>query len=260
MPDAGYPLDAYLIIDNNAVVGLCDFYCDMYKELGFPEMVQAAIEEMAKTFASLRRFAIGGKIFTTNCVLDEFKPENSCIAERRDFEKQGCELFQSAIKKEIEALDINMAAIQKLRAMSQAPGKFGTHLSRLSDADLSLVILALGIINEKQCRVYILTDEEDLRNFISWAKSRPEVKAMCASSQLLEGLHSMIYIDSAHRQCAFTTNQVYDMFVHCQQRQLKRMVLAGTTKLEMIEITYRDIKESIRISGQMKIDNLAGVK
>ena len=39
MPGTGYPLEAYLIIDNNAIVALCEFYCDMHKHLPFPDMV-----------------------------------------------------------------------------------------------------------------------------------------------------------------------------------------------------------------------------
>jgi len=258
MTDSSLPLDAYIIIDNNAVVGLCDFYCDRHQELPFPDMVQATCQEIASAFEGLRRFALDGKIFTTPCVHEEFKPEYSDLSARPDFDKKHCEALKTVVKTQIESLDINMAAIQKLRKMSHSPNKFGAELSRLSDPDLSLVILALGIIKEKNQRVYILTDEEDLRSFISWAKSRPKVKEMCPNSHQLEGLHSMIYMDNAHRHCAFTTVQIYEMLVHYQQSQLKRMALAGTTKFEMIEITYRQIKEAIRISGQIKKDNLAG--
>ncbi len=259
MMDTGFPLDAFLIIDNNAIVGLSEFFCDAHKRSPFPDMIQASCIDVTNAFAALRRFALGGKVFTTKCVCDEFKPErNPIITEFRDYDVRHCEKFKTHVKSEIEAVDINMKAIEKLRSMEKAPSKFGEGLSRLSDEDLSLVILALGIINKTTSRVYVLTDEEDLRSFISWMKPRPETKKVCANSHLLEGLHSMIYIDSAHRKCAFTTIQVYEMFVHHQQQQLKRMALAGTTKLEMVEITYEQIKQAIRESGQIKLQNMAG--
>lgn len=259
MPDSSFPLDAYLVIDNNAIVGLSEFFCDAHKILTFPDMIQASCQDVTNAFNALRRFALGSKVFTTKCVCDEFKPEHSSIAERWDYDGRHCENFKIHVKAEVEAVDINMKAIEKLRCMGNAPRKFGERLSRLTDEDLSLVILALGIINEVNHRVYILTDEEDLRSFISWMKPKPEAISICANTHLLEGLHSMIYMDSAHRQCAFTTIQIYEMFVHHQQQQLKRMVLAGTTKLEMIEITYEEIRQAIRESGQIKIQNMAGV-
>ena len=259
MPDSGFPLDAYVVIDNNAIVGLCEFFCDKHKKSPFPDMIQASCIDVTNAFTALRRFALGGKVFTTKCICDEFKPEhNPIITEHRDYDRLHCENFKTHVKSEIEAVDINMKAIEKLRCMGSAPRKFGERLSRLTDEDLSLVILALGIINEKKSRVYVLTDEEDLRSFISWMKPRPDAKSICADVRLLEGLHSMIYIDSAHRECAFTTVQVYEMFVHHQQQQLKRMALAGTTKLEMVEITYEEIKQAIRESGQIKIRNMEG--
>lgn len=258
MTDSSLPLDAYVLIDTNAVVGLCDFHCDRQQELPFPAMIQAACKDIASAFDGLRRFAVDGKIFTTTCVHEEFKPENSDLSKRRDFDKSHCETLKTAVKEQVEPLDINMAAIQKLRKMSGAPKKFGDGLSRLSDPDLSLVILALGLIKEKNKRVYVLTDEEDLRSFISWAKTKPEIKEICPNSHLLEGLHSMIYMDNAHRHCAFATVQIYEMFAHYQQSQLKRMALAGTTKFGMIEVTYQQIKEAIRASGKIKQENLAG--
>jgi hypothetical protein len=258
MTDSGLPLDAYLVVDNNAVVGLSEFYCDAHKELAFEAMIEASCQDIAKAFNALRRFAIGEKVFSTKCVCNEFKPEKSSIAERRDYDKKHCENLKANVNAEVEAVDVNMKAIEKLRCMCSTPKKFGEKLSRLSEEDLSLVILALGIINETNCRVYILTDEEDLRSYISWLKHKPEAKGICTNVHLLEGLHSMIYFDSAHRQCAFTTVQIYEMFVHHQQQQLKRMVLAGTTKLEMIEYTYEEIKQAIRESGEIKKRNMAG--
>ncbi len=258
MTDLSLPLDAYVVIDNNAIVGLCDFHCDRHKELPFQDMIKNACTDIASAFDGLRRFALDDRIFTTACVHEEFKPENSDLSKRRDYDKIHCEALKTAVKGQVEPLDINMEAIQRLRKMSGAPKKLGDELSRLSDPDLSLVILALGIINEKKKRVYVLTDEEDLRLFISWAKTKPEIKEICPSSQLLEGLHSMIYMDSAHRHCAFATVQIYEMFAHYQQSQLKRMALAGTTKFGMIEVTYQQIKEAIRASGKIKQENLAG--
>ena len=252
MPYSSYPLDAYLIIDNNAIVGLCEFFCDTHKKLPFTDMIQAACKELSDILTVLRRFALGNKLFTTKCVLDEFKPEFGEIQNYYGFDLNSCKHLKSHLHSEIEAANINMTAIAKLRAMQQTPGRFGTDLSRLSDPDLSLVILALGIAKESAQRVYVITDDEDLRIFISWMKPRSEVKSMCQHSDKVDGLHSMIYMDCVHRKCAFTTLQISTMLTFHSLRQMSRIMLSGTTKGEMITRTIQTIYESIRESGRIK--------
>jgi hypothetical protein len=258
MSAPGLPLDVFLIIDNCAIVGLSEYFGDANEKLAFPDTIQAMCQGISITFNKLRQYALSGKLLTTQLVQDEFKPERSSLAERRDFDKTGCENLKAHVKKEIEVCDIVPKAIETLRSMAQTPSRFGQNLSAFSDPDLSLVVLALGVINHTGRRVYILTDEEDLRSFISWMKPRPEAKGLCPNAHLLEGLHSMIYLDIAHRQCAFTTVQMYEMFTHYQGRQLKRTMLAGTTKGGMVADTYVRIQQAIRESGQIKQNNMAG--
>jgi hypothetical protein len=260
MPGTGYPLDAYLIIDNNAIVALCEFYCDMHKHLPFPDMVNGVCQEISNVITALRHFALGEKIFTTKCVQAEFKPERGVIASYNGFDQAQCNGLKSHIHNEIEALDVNMGIIPTLRSMQHAPSKFGSNLSRLSDEDLSLVILALGIANHRNERVYILTDEEDLRSFISWMKSRPEVMKICAHPRRVEGLHSMSYINSAHLQCSFSTEYIYRLFSYLSLNQMNRTMLQGTTKGGLISNTYQRVYEEISASGRIKQRALRGLQ
>jgi len=260
MTDSSLPLDAYVVIDNNVIVGLAEYFTDTYKDLAFPETINVTCQEITTTFNKLRRFALDGKILTTQIIQDEFKPENNkSLNSRRDFNHKICDQLKSHVKSEVEVCDIKTSAIEKLRSMTETPSKFGPKLKALSDPDLSLVILALGIINQTGRRVYILADEEDLRSFISWMKPKSEAKSICKNTHLLESIHSMIYMDNAHRHCAFTTMEISSIFMHYQQKQLKRLALGGTTKMGMIEITYDEIRRLIYLSGQIKQKNLAGI-
>ena len=259
MPGSGYPLEAYLIIDNNVIVALCEFYCDMHKHLPFPDMVNAVCQEISNVITALRRFALGENIFTTKCVQAEFKPEYGVISGYNGFDQNHCNGLKSHVGGEIEALDVNMGAISKLRSMEHAPSRFGDGLSRISNEDLSLVILALGIANKFDERVYILTDEEDLRSFVSWMRCRPEAKQICAHPYQVEGLHSMSYINSAHLQCSFSTEFIYRLFGYLSLNQLNRTMLRGTKKGELITTTYRKVYEEISASTAIKQGVLKGL-
>lgn len=258
MPNMGYPLDAYLVIDNNAVVGLCEFFCDTYKNLPFEKMVQSACQDVTTVFDKLRKYALGNKIFTTGCVQEEFKPERSVISSYPGFIQKYCERLKAHIHHEIEAVEVNMAFIARLRGMANAPTRFGSGLCRLSDQDLSLVILSLGIAGKFNQRVYILTDEEDLRSFVSWMRSRPEVKIMCDCPQNIQALHSLIYLDSAHRHCSFPTDMIFQLFSFLMLGQSSRNLLFGTTKGEMITNTLRVIYDAINASKDAKQQHAQG--
>ncbi|MGE5221436.1 MAG: hypothetical protein ACM3PY_03305 [Omnitrophica WOR_2 bacterium] len=258
MPNMGYPLDAYLVIDNNAVVALCEFFCDAYKSLPFEKMVQSACQEVTKVFDKLRKYALGNKIFTTGCVQQEFKPERGVISGYPGYIQKHCERLKAHVYHEIEVLEVNMSYIAKLRGMASTPKRFGSGLCRLSDQDLSLVLLALGITAKFNQRVYILTDEEDLRSFVSWMKFRSEIKTICAYPQNIEALHSLIYLDSAHRNCTFPTDMIYKLFSYLLMGQAGRNMLFGTTKGEMITYTLRVIYDSIGASSEAKQQHVQG--
>lgn len=252
MANNGIPLDAFLIVDNNAVVNLCNYYCDLHKDLPFTQMIRSSCEGVSSIFNGLRRFSIDNKIITTKCVQDEFKPERGTISRYPGFDIKQCNCLKNHIQQEIEAMDINMRAIARLRGMDQTPSRLGKNLDRLSDQDLSLVILALGICRNVGQRVYILTDEEDLRYFTSWMKTRPEVMEICASSYLVDGLHSMMYLDYIHRQCTFPTSFIQELFSFLLKEQLTRSMLYGTKKGEMITQTANNLYQLIQESSSIK--------
>ena len=252
MQNTGYPLEAYVVFDNNAIVGICEFCCSIYKARPFSEAVTAACNDIEEILNAVRRFAIQNKVYTTPCILEEFKPENGELANHRGFQKCHCDLLKDHIRNQFECLDINMKAITRMRQMAQTPRRFGENLSGLSDQDLSLLILALGIADKVNERVYILSDEEKLRSFTSWSRTRPEIKEVCAHPEKVDALHSMAYLDSVHRHCAITTDQIYKMFGYRSLQQMTRTMLAGTTMGEMITETYGGIYQMINESSIIK--------
>jgi hypothetical protein len=258
MPNSGFPLDAYVIFDNNAIVGICEFCCSTYKDKPFYEAVTVACHDIEKILNAIRRFSIQNKVYTTPCILEEFKPENGELANHRGFQNCHCDLLKTHIRNQFECLDINMKSIDQIRQMAHTPRRFGENLSGLSDQDLSLFILALGIAGKLNERVYILSDEEKLRGFTSWSKTRPEIRKVCVHPEKVEALHSMVYLDSVHRHCAITTDQIYKMFGYRSLQQMTRTMLAGTTMGEMVTETYGGIYQMINESSIIKRE-IAGV-
>lgn len=254
MPNAGFPLDAYVIIDNNAIVGISEFCCSAYQANDFSDAVPLACKDIEEIFNAIRRFAIGQKVFTTPCVRDEFKPEKGDLSKYRGFQQCYCDQLKKHTFSQIEVLDVNMKAINTLRGMQHIPGRLRENLGALSDQDLSLVILALGIAHKFNERVYILVDEEDLRYYVSWIRTNREIKDICANPLRVEALHSMTYLDSVHRNCAITSQRMNAMFGFQSYKQMKRTFLNGTSKGEMITNTYDLIYQSIMESNKIKID------
>lgn len=254
MQNTGYPLDAYVIVDNNAIASISECCCSTYQAKDFCDAVPLACKDIGEIFTSIRRFALGQKVFTTPCIRDEFKPEKGDLSKHQGFQLCHCENLKAHVLSQVEVLDVNMKAIDRIRGMSQTPKGWGQNLSGISDPDLSLFLLALGMVNKLDQRVYILTDEEKLRGFTSWGKTRPEVKEICAHSEKVEALHSLVYLDSVHRKCAISTDQIFQMFGFRTNQQMARTFLGGTTMGEMITETYRGIYQMIIASSNIKRD------
>ena len=253
MPNAGFPLDAYVIIDNNAIIGISEFCCSAYRGQSFCDAVPLACKDIEDLFNSIRRFALNQKVFTTPCIRDEYKPELGDLSKHRGFQRIHCEQLKTHVLSQIEVVDVNMRTIDRLRGMPGIPRRLGVNLRALSDQDLSLVLLALGLAHNFNSRVYILVDEEDLRYFVSWMKTQRDIKTLCANPDKVEALHSMTYLDSVHRNCAITSQKMTSMFAFQSLNQMNRTMLGGTTKGEMITNTYRQIYQSIAESSAIKI-------
>src|SRR5271157_3581675 len=108
MSNAGYPLDAYVIVDNNAIVGISEFCCSAYQAQNFSDAVPLACKDIEEIFNAIRRFALGQKVYTTPYIRDEFKPENGDLSKHRGFQQCHCENLKAHVLSQIEALDVNM--------------------------------------------------------------------------------------------------------------------------------------------------------
>lgn len=257
---SGYPLEAVLIIDNNVLVSLCEFYCDENKSLNFNKLVAKTCEDISSDFYILKRFAHNELIYTTPLVHDEFKPERGIIATFPGYSEEQCCYLKEHVKGEVEVLDIKSGSIDILRNFEHTPRRFGENLTRISNPDLSLAILALGLARKINSRVYVLTDEEDLRFFISWMRTRPEAKRLCPNVHLIESLHSIAYFDSVHRECFFTTEYILQRQNHLLIRHLSREMLKGTSKGQMIAQTMKSQYDSIQKSGEFKRQRAGGIE
>ena len=253
MFNPGYPMDSFVIIDNNVIVSICDFCFNAYKSKNFSEVIQDACNDMEEIFNAIKRFSMNQQIYTTPCVMDEFKPENGSLSKHSGFKQLHCEALKRFILSQIECLEVNLGRIQRLRRMNQSPGRLGENLSRLSDQDLSLAILALGIAHKFNNLVYVLIDDEDLRYFISWMRSKSEIKEICDHPDKIEALHSLTYLDTVHRNCGISSQKMNEIFGFQTVKQLGRQMLNGTTKGEMISSTYDSLYQAMIKSSRIKL-------
>ena len=81
---------------------------------------------------------------------------------------------------------------------------------------------------------------------------------MCGCPNQVEAIHSLIYMDSAHRYCTFPTDYIFGIFSYLSMNQMSRAMLFGTKKGEMITQTYREIYDAINASKEAKRQHALG--
>jgi hypothetical protein len=60
-------------------------------------------------------------------------------------------------------------------------------------------------------KVYVLTNDQDLLQYISWARTQPSLKNETTTPKLLEGLSGITFMDLVHRGCYISSDQIMKM-------------------------------------------------
>lgn len=263
MDDFGFPIEAYIIIDNCAISSLCTYYCETNKKLSIHDMEKKVCEDLTVIFNAIRRNAISHKIITSQLVQAEFKPEKGNLPVPIVHLSHFCNILKSHIHNEIEVLEVTKKPIDRVRTITGFSPKFGVNLSRFSDSDLSLVILALGIIRKFNNLAYILTQDQDLLKFISCFNSVPNIGNIYTNSHKLHGLHCLGYLNRVHQECILPTELIKDLYSEFALREMNRVLnpkpgspdiyLPGSSKGGMILDSFNRLRDAINESRKIKL-------
>ncbi len=250
MPTSRIPLQAHLVVDNCVLVMLNEYFCERQAmRLGPARLIPSLTQWMTDQLDILKQFTPDGLVHCTDCVAGEFHPGAGRLSRVRGIGRPECRALANSVCSNLRQTGVGMHEVAFLRGLPAAPRKL-VGAGGLSDNDLSLVILGLQL-TAHNCPVYVLTNDQDLLSFITWLRSKPEVRNQWGNARLLQGLQSLTYLELIHRDCGIQTEQMEGLINFYMIEHYNRKDLAGTVKgnsifLQLINV-HNSLTESVRI-------------
>lgn len=225
----------YLVMDNSVLSMLTEWYCGEARGLGSDALLNEVQRWLLEQIAMLQSFAVDNLLHTSTAVSEEYKPwhEDGSLR-KRGVESRKIQMMASAIRGRFAVQSVDAGNLTALRTL---PGVNTNLAKKLTDQDLSLirVALALTIFGQK---VYILTNDQDLLQFISWVRTQVTLRSPTVNPLLLEGLSGLTFIDLVHRECSISSDQM----------------------LKMIGFVINDTNERMRLKDPMALGEEKGTK
>ncbi len=244
----GIALEACLIVDNNVLSMLSHYFCERkLAQIPGNARLNAYKGWMRDQVSLLQQFTPDKVVHCTDCVAQEFAPSGTFFAQLKPHEHQG---LKNYVKSLVNQHVANMQDVHYLRGLSGAPKKL-VGAGGVSDNDLSLVVRGLEMTSVGQ-RIYILSNEEDLRNFITWIRTNQQVNQRWPGVKNIEGLHSLTYFESIHRHCAMKTEEMEDLLHFVMFDHYNRVQLAGTQKGNSLVTQMLAVMRNLRESAEIK--------
>lgn len=254
----GVTLQAYLVVDNCMLVMLQDYFCDRYAaRLGAGKLIPALVDWFADQFNTLRQFTPDALLHCTDCVAGEFRPGAGRLSQVRGVGPHDCKALTRKVCDLLHQTSVAPAEISALRGLPAAPRKL-VGVGGLSDSDLSLVVLALGLVADGS-RVYVLTNDQDLLSFISWLRSQREARERWRNAAAVQGLQSLSYLELVHRDCKIRTEHMEDLINFFMVDHYNRRELAGTIKGNSILQQAIEVRNGLTQSVQIKLAAQGGL-
>ncbi|HBY94184.1 MAG: hypothetical protein M5U01_09210 [Ardenticatenaceae bacterium] len=247
-------LEACLVLDNNFIVMLNEYFCEHHARMVAPDQLIAAIADwITNQFTVLKQFAADGHLHCTECVAKEFLPQAGRLRDylnSRQLQHRDCRVLQNHVHGHLCLAHIDPEETETLKNLPHAPRRL-INSTGLSHEDFSLIVRALQLAQDG-VRVYILTDDHDLLSFVSWLKSA-KPPDFCELLPYIEGWSGLHYLDLIHRSCRISTEQMTSFLKFAMMEHYKRTNLVGTTKGEFIFSNLLDLHGLITKSAQIKV-------
>lgn len=239
----GLSMHAFLIVDNCVLSMLCD-YC-AHRATGMPRarLIQHMREWATAQFNILKQFTPDGHIHCTDCVANEFNGYAGSLSHEHRIGFNDCKLLVRHVCGLLRCTSVGTDCATVLRGLPAFPHKlFGPN--RLGDNDISLVELALQLATNGS-PVYVLTNDQDLLTFVSWIRTKREVRELWGDPSLVQGLQSLTYLELVHRECSIETETMVDLLNFVMLDHSRRKELAGTQKGDSIVRQIGEINKNL---------------
>jgi len=250
MSDLELPLEGYMVLDNSGMVMLCEYCCDRWSGRQLPDqLISTTIQFITDMLKQVQYFTPDGRVYCTDCVVGEFKPEAGRLHQVRGATRAHCQRLQREVCAMLHQACVEPGEIEFVRSLPNAPKKL-VGPTGLSDNDFSLVALGAQLAARGN-RVYVLSNDQDLGDFITWMRTQAAARAHWAGVGMLQGLMALTYLEMVHRTCRIETDLMHDLIQFALADHYQRAPLVGTPK--GISITQRLLEVSGSLVQSVKV-------
>lgn len=221
MPITTIERPSHLIVDNSVLSMLTDCYCTSNVGIPAAQLLNQAHQWLSDQLANLRATAIKNVLHTSDLVSAEYKPEKGYLGSR-GLPANQIAAMANGVRGQIRVLTVDNNAVQTLRSLPGVNKRFANPKEGLSDCDLSLVQLGLHLTQQNQ-PVVILSNDQDLLDFVSWIRTQKSLRIDPVNPLLLESETGLGYMELIHRGCQISSTQMNQMINFTINTTVSRM-------------------------------------
>jgi hypothetical protein len=198
----------HLVMDNSVLSMLTEWYCRENRGLSQTNLLDQTHKWLHEQIDLFQSYTVDGILHTSTAVSAEYKPwVDGCELRQRGNEIPKIQAMAKSVCGKFKTHEVDASHTTVLRTLPAINPKLAKNLS---DPDLSLVHLGLNLSSSGQ-KVYILTNDQDLLTYVSWARTQKSLKKDTVSPNNLEGLSGITFMDLVHRGCKISSDQMMKM-------------------------------------------------
>jgi len=207
-------------MDNSVLSMMTEWYCQENRGLAGSNLLDQTHNWLQQQVELFQSYTVDGMLHTSALVSAEYRPwHESCELRKRGVEIPKIQAMANGICSRFHTHEVAAPHIQPLRTL---PAINPSLVKKLTDQDLSLVNVGLTLCCSGQ-KVFILTNDQDLLLYISWARTQRSLRTEKSNPQLIEGLSGLTYMDLIHRGCKITSAQMMKMIGYVINETNERM-------------------------------------
>lgn len=198
----------HLVVDNSVLSMMTEWYCRENRGVAGSVLLNQTHQWLHEQIELFQSYTVDGVLHTSMAVSAEYKPwHESSTLRQRGIEIPKIQAMAKNICRKFKTHEVVSSHTNHLRGLPAVNSKL---VGKLTDQDLSLVHVGLSLSSSGK-QVYILTNDQDLLSYISWARTQKSLKNESTSPNLLEGLSGITFMDLVHRGCKISSEQMMKM-------------------------------------------------
>lgn len=221
MPISKIDQPSHVIVDNSVLTMLTECHCAEHVGKPAAELLAQTQTWLHEQLTILQTTAIENQLHTTELVSAEYKPERGYLG-TRGLPLPSINAMGHSVKDRFKAIATDANSVQALRVLPGASKRLVHPTTGLSNCDLSLVHLGLKL-SEQGLPVIILSNDQDLIDFVTWIRTQKSLRVDPVNPQLIESETGLGYLELVHRGCKITSQQMNQIINFVIKNTVSRM-------------------------------------